>query len=320
LLVPPESETPDFSHIPKSAPVNTILVIPRGIQILAKNRNFLEKGFHYPKELQGCGISKDEWNAFCFGFTSPIRKNKHWKTAQPLMAYEIENMLDLVADWDLRFFRPRGYVMRLDMPGEQKYGLDFMDIHHSKAVHKHFDNVEFSTKDRVPGVTLLKPRSQNHRKRVRERAFTYPRIVIDSIEMLLNGRAQGRGWTHWIRACQEAWQGLVEQRQMDCNEPSHFAKLERRKDRWPASKLLFADRFRGREVTTQNATGNFSTQFIPDPESMDQRAGTCLFPKCVVACDDIYFTILKRGGPEDHGRWKPFGMVKCSEVRNEKNV
>ncbi len=307
----PEPDIPDFSIVPSTAPLNTILLIPRGIQIMAKNSNYLEKGFHYPKELQACNITQNEWNAFCHGFTAPIR-SKHKKANRPMMPFEIENMLDLVANWDIRFFRPKGFVVRLDMPGEQKYGLDFMDLHHWRAGRKCWDNVLFSGKGQT-GVTMMRKHSNHHHRRIRRRYFNHPRIVIDSIEMLVNGRAQERGWTNWIRACTDSWEALNVRREVDCNEPSHYAKFERRKDRWPASKHLFADRFRGSDAVDRKGSGPPSIKFIPDPDSMDQRGGTVLCPKAVVACDDIYHTTLKRGCPEDKGFLKPYGMVKCPE-------
>lgn len=50
------------------------------------------------------------------------------------VAYNIDALLDVVAEWDVRFFRPKAVVMRMDMPGEEKYGLDFMDLFYKNYI------------------------------------------------------------------------------------------------------------------------------------------------------------------------------------------
>ncbi|KUJ08355.1 uncharacterized protein LY89DRAFT_341660 [Mollisia scopiformis] len=119
--------------------------IPRGLQIPALSTIRLTHGFRYPKELNECGIPQGDWEVFCGSIVLPLINRE-----TPGVAWAIEQILDRVAMWDAQCFRPRGFIIRMDMPGEQKYGLDFMDIHHFYSLRKHVDNL--SDKPPVVGI------------------------------------------------------------------------------------------------------------------------------------------------------------------------
>ena len=60
----------------------------------------------------------------------------------------------------------------------------------------------------------------------------------------------------------------------------------RRKDRWPPSKHLYYERFRG--TTTEYLSGDtWVRYFTPDADSMDQRGGMWKCSYIVVPCDEI---------------------------------
>jgi hypothetical protein len=59
------------------------------------------------------------------------------RSSKPAIAHAVEGMCDVASEWDKKYFRAKGLVMRLDMPGEEKFGLRFMDLfetHHTYNV------------------------------------------------------------------------------------------------------------------------------------------------------------------------------------------
>lgn len=111
--------------------VLTVMVIPE------MDVHDLSKGFSYPPMLAKLRIPGPEWAELGPRLTFNGPNNVIGATS---MAYHVEQVLDTVAIIDQSYFRPRGLIMRLDMPGEEKYGLYFMDIYHYKKKGDHVDN------------------------------------------------------------------------------------------------------------------------------------------------------------------------------------
>lgn len=99
--------------------------IPRGLQVICLDTDKLIRGFRYPPVLLAYGISKTEWE----GFSASLQMAA---LAETNIAFAVEGICDMASRWDKDFFRPRGLLMRLDMPGEEKYGIDFMDLFYTR--------------------------------------------------------------------------------------------------------------------------------------------------------------------------------------------
>jgi hypothetical protein len=73
---------------------------------MARKTDLLRRGFRYPKLLLECGITKAQWKLVCKVLVATREQRG--------IAYELENILDIAAELDQKFFRPKGIVMRLD--------------------------------------------------------------------------------------------------------------------------------------------------------------------------------------------------------------
>lgn len=129
-------------------------LIPRGLQIRAKNTLMLgatysKRKFHYPKVLAYLSIGKKDWNKFADAVLEPM------KGEAGNIPHVLDEMLDIVAEWDINFFRPRGLLMRWDMPGEEKFGIDFMDLYHDSR--RHFDNLSTYATSHIVHVEIPSP-------------------------------------------------------------------------------------------------------------------------------------------------------------------
>jgi hypothetical protein len=101
------------------------------------------------------------------------------------VAYNIDALLDVVAERDVRFFRPKAVVMRMDMPGEEKYGLDFMDLFYKNyIINASRDRWSRKYHRGVQKGKALKKR-QKHIDSARGRACS-TRIVLDPVEIWQN--------------------------------------------------------------------------------------------------------------------------------------
>lgn len=219
---------------------------PRGLQLLAKNTDTLLGGFPYVKELAAFDIRKSDWDSFCKKLTEPLAKKG--------IAYAIESVLDVCADYDVNFFRPRGFMMRLDMPGEEKYGLELLDIYHIPTTRSnHTDNLTAlpSSTREYTGIIKHKQHkpsrtnAKRHLANIRKKAFCSTRIMLDPIIVLNDFElASERGWARWIVACKEAQQLAKKTPIVKDNKPL-FGYFPVRYDRWPPSKHLYYERFRG---------------------------------------------------------------------------
>ncbi|PVH76314.1 hypothetical protein DL98DRAFT_657541 [Cadophora sp. DSE1049] len=273
-----------------TAPRTPAQAFPRGIQIMAKNTNTLEGGFPYPKELAPFEISKEDWARFCAKLTESLGKQK--------IAYAIEKVLDICAEEDVKFFRPKGFIMRLDMPGEEQYGLDIMDIYHSQLGNVHTDNFttmppnskEYSGAIKHKHHVRERTKDRKHLETVREKAFRSTRLMLDPIIVLQDPHlATQRGWARWIIACNQAQKLAAEAPPKRMDNKPWYGYFPARWDRWPPSKHLYYDRFRG----SSHALGTKSSPaicLIPDYDSMDQRGNPYTSP--VIPCDEVEFAVL----------------------------
>lgn len=283
-----KTSRPDLGSTPKQTPAQAF---PRGIQIMAKNTHTLEWGFPYPKELSPFGITKDDWASFCSKLTEPLAKQK--------IAYAVDAILDICSEEDVKFFRPKGFIMRLDMPGEEQYGLDIMDIYHPQLGSVHTDNFttmpphskEHSGAIKHKHHVRERTKDKKHLETLREKAFRSTRLIIDPIIVLKDPQlATQRGWARWIIASNQA-QKLANEappKRMDnkpvsntfCSPAPCFLRalltlrpiewygyFPARWDRWPPSKHLYYDRFRGSSHTL-GTKSNPSTCLIPDYDSV----------------------------------------------------
>ncbi|KAH9214045.1 hypothetical protein DL95DRAFT_462491 [Leptodontidium sp. 2 PMI_412] len=282
----------DPGATPKQTPAQAF---PRGIQIMAKNTNTLEGGFPYPKELAPFGITKQDWSIFCHKLTEPLASKK--------IAYAVEKILDICAEEDVKFFRPKGFIMRLDMPGEEQYGLDIMDMYHSQLGSIHTDNFtsrppqakEYSGAIKHKHHIRERSKDRKHLESLRDKAFRSTRLMLDPIIVLRDPElAARRGWARWIIACNQAQKlaGEAPPKRMD-NKP-WYGYFPTRWDRWPPSKHLYYDRFRGSShpIGTKSSS---STCIIPDYDSMDQRGSP--YTSSIIPCDEVEFAVLHSDQP-----------------------
>lgn len=195
---------PKFKTVRFSIPED---VIPNGLQIMARDTNNLCKGFLYPKALSPCGVMENDWQIFCDSLAYPVFLDGDVFNSMSMRrshGFNTEKVLDIAAEWDRHYFRPKGIVMRIDMPGEEKFGLESMDIYHCRIGNKraHVDNL---FQPSMGGdIRRKRPRSK-HLKKLKLLARETTRIVLDPSSVLHNlGQAYERGWTNWVRACNDA--------------------------------------------------------------------------------------------------------------------
>ena len=140
-----------------TAPVG---ILPRGLVVLCnlqvdtsykngRSSHGFHEGFPYPATImKKYDVSRKDWKLFCSAMddvVSPFStESSPWFGAVKSgskgdISELVDCVLDVVSAWDSRFFRPRGLLMRLDMPGEAKFGLTTMDIFHNKGSRGHID-------------------------------------------------------------------------------------------------------------------------------------------------------------------------------------
>ncbi|KAE9365446.1 hypothetical protein N431DRAFT_387727, partial [Stipitochalara longipes BDJ] len=348
--------------------VNPIEILPRGAQILAEDPYDLKLGFPYHSFLEKCDISVLGWTHFTRSILGRFEQcggpRFHFPHANDFeihtMAKYIEYILDNVAEQDITFFRPRGLIMRIDMPGEQEFGLDFMDLYVGRYGSRHIDQYphnlmappDHESIAKSPKPELCKSckaftsspqkRANNrHRNDIRQKLFNGTRIVIDPLAVLEDpNTAYKRGWTNWIKQCADAKEKKPrapkddEHRALGEDEPltlpgskedkpypvlkgeddqlEYFKTLDtyfearrtrplsERVFRWPPSKQLFYDRWRGHtgDPVLQPRLGlahRHAHEWVPWADSMDKRMHVQSQPQTVVPADGIGIMELHRG-------------------------
>ncbi|KAK6581668.1 hypothetical protein PZA11_005365 [Diplocarpon coronariae] len=234
-------------------------------------------------------------------------KHSKPKKSHKKIAYAIENILDACAEYDVKLFRPNGFMMRLDMPGEEKYGLDLMDIYHAKQGDVHTDNLTATLHEKEHlGAIKHKHHSRErsgdvrHLESLRQKAFRSTRLILDPIVVLKDPElAARRGWDRWILACSEARRLAEETPPVKKDNKPWFGYFPVRMDRWPPSKHLYYERFRGSAHTVVNNKSS-SAYIVPDHDSMDQRGapGT----SSILSCDEVEFVVLQPSAPESSSK------------------
>jgi hypothetical protein len=292
--------------------------LPRGLIIFSEaqdNIHKFHKGFKYPGEiLSAYQISKKDWSDFCNAIAAPLGRYKglypgigdglfpgiyDMKTNKGNYLHirrAIDDTLDIVTKWDRIFFRPRGLVMRMDMPGEAKYGLTFMDFFHKG----HIDNCSGVLTRRVMNYEDKKhhklDKKDKHLSRMLERGYCSTRIVLDEIGVLENDQvSEERGWTEWTRFTNHARSVppvpvLDKAKRREMGKPFD--------DRWPHSKHIYYERYRGEAVSVGSGYGR-NRRFIwvwrPSYDSLDQRNGEwMLATRAVLPADGELPAEIKR--------------------------
>lgn len=272
--------------------------IPRGLQVMADWAPDLGRGFPYPKILATYDIFKNDWRTFCLALSEPTNK---WGKQQGI-AYEVEKILDIAAEWDVQYFRLKGLIMRLDMPGEEKYGLDFMDLYYQKGgLNRKIFNVAHGFAGKLEKAKMKESKDSKLSK-VRLKGFENTRVVLEPIHVLDHKHlADAHGWTQWIEQCEYARHMRTEgaKKIVIDNKPWDFNTMDiKRVDRWPPSKHLYYDRFRGKQIIIEKSNGNgyfYSySYFIPDPDSMDQR-GISNGAASILPCDEVPRRPIRKG-------------------------
>jgi len=281
--------------------------MPHGLQIPAKNTDNLKKGFPYPKNVLMCyDINKHDWKRFQRALSSQV--SEHVST------YAVERLLDLVAQWDVQFFRKKGLVMRMDMPGEEKYGLDFMTIYYKHDLVSSFDPIIKKGNPQGPmNDKALKRhhkalrRRQLHLGRARGCGYYSTRIVLDPIEVLQDKQmSDERGWTAWDQQCKATLHCRTQTASTILWPSPSFSGDERLRprsltDRWPPCKHLYYDRYHGyaEHVETEDEIlhelshlDHSLCTWIPAKDSLDQRLGGTLYRTRILPADDMPYVVV----------------------------
>jgi hypothetical protein len=332
---------------PPIDPSEAIKIMPRGLQILAFDSDDLAIGFPYPAVLEKFGIPPEDWDYVLMKIIS-LRDNGLPLLSDPAantIAKKIETLLDNVAGLDVAFFRRRGLIMRVDMPGEQKFGLDCMDLYHRchrgqtskhrfhKCKHIHVDNLSGAGTTKIYQKRfrdlqkVKKLRSTelgalqfnfhagtHHLRRIRRRMYEGTRIVLDVLTVLDDPEtAYKRGWANWIKQCQKARKRQPRdegkprpsfsnpEAVKDYYEPFHQRLISERIFRWPPSKQLYYDRWRGDNIASSTLSEHCrGWKWRPYKDSMDRRMKSPWHRRrCVVPADEIGVMVMKNSGLED---------------------
>lgn len=302
-----ELELPDRRNVEEIS----LYGLSRGLQIGAVYHIQLSYGFPFPKYLETHGVTTQNWATFMEAICQPIAL---WDESFRGHAYELESILDIVSRWDSEWFRKKGLVLRMDMPGEERYGLDFMDLYNesidreSSRLSTKYENPHKKTYNVAAGTAgvilkgKMKEANPKELKAVRKSMFESTRLVIDLISVLDNQSLyEKHGWARWDKQCAHAKKALLnlpkEKPVVVDNEPWDFKELEppTRKDRWPPSKHFNYERYRGRVYTWVTYTTSYSIGhsitiahfhrfWLPDRDSMDQRQQG---EDGIIPCDEL---------------------------------
>lgn len=225
------SKKPSGPTDPEESQLSEPLVgIPRGLQVIPTHGHF-----RFPRSLLAYGVTQNDWIALCHALMSEIQ-------AEGRTAFAVEGMCDVAAYWDSKCFRPKGLIMRLDMPGEVKFGLDFMDL---TSDGRHVKNLGHM----MAGTITEKRRKFRYRSfiwpKVRTQASASIRLVFDPISVLNDSKlSHERGWSNWSIACAYAANPRGDLPPLQSyGEERGFSKIPAgRKDRWPPSKHYLSEK------------------------------------------------------------------------------
>jgi hypothetical protein len=300
--------------------------LPRGLIIFSTCQNDIHKfhkGFDYPGSiLIAYKITKKDWFGFCNALAAPVIRHK--KDLYPGIGanmfpgvYEdrivnkeylhvrrvIDDILDIASLWDRTFFRPKGLILRLDMPGEAKFGLTFMDFWHEG----HIDNCSGVLSQKVRNYEDSSHHSLDktdlHLVGVLERGYCSTRVVLDELVVLENKKLSNeRGWTEWDRIFAHAHSIPP----LATDDPARIELGKAFDDRWPHAKHIFYERYRGEANAVRK--GGPRSRFIwiwhPSHDSLDQRNGEdMLADRAVLPADNLNLEGIERDIPVYWENW-----------------
>ena len=274
----PPDYTPSTHILPRGLIVPCLLQVDPCYRVKDKGYGF-HQGFPYPRALMmKYGVTEHDWKSFCGAMHEVVRPyatdapwfgavNPHGKEGADIPDL-IDLVLDVVAKWDSSFFRPKGLIVRLDMPGEARFGLTTMDIwHKTLGTLGHIDNCQGVLSQRTLNFEKCGIRrstiKSRHLRKLLESTYSSTRLVFDEITVLQNTKmAYERGWMVWIASCH--WAHILKERPKAF--PSGLAAA--RADHWPRSKHLYYERF----VGTYTCTAKEITERVPETTSLKHTA------------------------------------------------
>lgn len=135
---------------------NSVEPYPNGLQV--PSRQLFTNGFRYPPGLAYHGITPKDWEEFCKKLSCHINPHRTWwrtliliyvffplgiGLAYPFKVWgeqqDFENSRDFIAckikEAEDELFRPKGLLLRLDGPGEER-GMRYMDLWHGRHVDR----------------------------------------------------------------------------------------------------------------------------------------------------------------------------------------
>lgn len=150
--------------------------------------------------------------------------------------------------------------MRIDMPGEAKYGLTFMDFFHQD----HTDNCSGILTRRVKNYEDSKhhklDKKDKHLGIMLERGYCSTRIVLDEVGVLENAQiSKDRGWTEWTRISDHA-RSIPPIPVLDQDKRTEMGKSFN--DRGPHSKHLYYERYRGESKVFDETPPSLSSESL----------------------------------------------------------
>jgi len=269
-------------YIPSTHILPRGLIIPCRLQLdpcyRIKDQNFgFHRGFPYPRAVMlKYGVTEHHWKSFCETMHDVVRAyaaDAPWFGAVKTDGEDgadiptlIDLILDKVSEWDTSFFRPKGLLVRLDMPGEARFGLTNMDIwHKTLGAPGHIDNCQGilsqNTFQFEEGDIRGRKTKSRHLRKLLEITYSSTRLVFDEVTVLQDVKtAYERGWMVWNASCH--WARILKGQPKAF--PGGFAAA--RADRWPRSKHFYYERF----VGTYTCTAKEIDEKVPKRSTMNQ--------------------------------------------------
>jgi hypothetical protein len=208
------STTNPFTDPASTQPIGPA-ALARGLQV-PSNTKFVSSGFPYPAQLASHNIGPDDWSRFTASITSTAKMNPNewtmaigggaaaaivsgifigWLGVIPgvLVGHHIHastekrklvtamhgaGTLDQeLLTWNETFFAPRGVLIRLDLPGEQREGVQGMDIYQGRYMSCGGRFQEFVSDGTRRGEKRMRKLAKRQAK-MQRKAIRKGRIVI----------------------------------------------------------------------------------------------------------------------------------------------
>ncbi|KFX97362.1 hypothetical protein V490_02822 [Pseudogymnoascus sp. VKM F-3557] len=231
-------------------PPSTVKPYQTGIQVPSQIR--IADGFPYPPGLAAYEILEEDWNKFTTHLTTLISPHGKWVKNIPIRLvppfgtrdekHDFQTSLSKVFEYvrasQNNLFRPKGLLMRVDIPGED-VGMDSMDLYHGRHVDHlstpgtedsdanagpsaDSEEIDATAEEVVAQANVAEPppqltkaqdktlekakkkerRTLNHLNSAKKKMSKRIRIVMEPVAVLDNAkRAETNGWIAWIRHC-----------------------------------------------------------------------------------------------------------------------